>query len=500
MVQKRPRRSKRASKQWSSSVLGTHASGGASGNTRQSRSSRRGGAYQNARGTSVSGRRARSFDYSDRTAEINQMRPNATPVETRNTRNLEDRPTHSQQVMRQEHIKLALLIAIAAVVIGVLAFALGSCVFKASLSGNMALNDSELSAALTKAEEGAPEYILLAGINEHDSEGEAASFLGLLRVNPDGGRMTLMDVPANMSVRYNGRDTMLRNLIREGSRAELVKTVSAKLGCDINHYVQITSDGFVKLVDSLGGIEVNVTTRVDDPRVSTIVIDPGTQTLNGQQALALVSAFDYPDERLTRNTYQNEVFLALANKITSEAGFEFMGSVDALSTDIKTDFTYDDLDKLAHLFMEADPFTTAVVPGSQSVTDGIMTFYPSTAKWEQMRELYQAGEDPVVTVDTSGVDKAKVSMIVLNGSGVDGLALQAKELLEADGWTVSDTGNADSYVYDETLVIYRDESDKAAAQAVVDTLGVGRSVYSSVYYNLSTNIQVVVGKDWRVIS
>ena len=315
MIQKRPRRSKRASKQWSSSVLGTHASGG----TRSSRSSRRGGAYQNARGTSMSGRWGKSFDYSDRTAEINQMRPNATPVETRTTRNLEDRPTRGQQVMRQERIKLGVLIALAAVVIGILAFMLGSCAFKMSLSGNMALDDPELTAALTKAEEGAPEYILLTGINEHDLEGETASFLALLRVNPDGGRMTLMDIPANMSVRYNGHDTMLRNLLREGSRAELVKTVSAKLGCDINHYVQISSDGFVALVDSLGGIEVDVTTRVDDPRVSSIVIDPGRQTLYGQQALALVSAFDYPDERTTRTTYQNEVFLALANKITSES-------------------------------------------------------------------------------------------------------------------------------------------------------------------------------------
>lgn len=41
----------------------------------------------------------------------------------------------------------------------------------------------------------------------------------------------------------------------------------------------------------LGGIEVNVTTRVDDPRVSTIVIDPGTQTLNGQQALSFGKCF-----------------------------------------------------------------------------------------------------------------------------------------------------------------------------------------------------------------
>jgi len=46
------------------------------------------------------------------------------------------------------------------------------------------------------------------------------------------------------------------------------------------------------------------------------------------------------------------------------------------------------------------------------------------------------------------------------------------------------------------LVIYRSDDDKLAAEAIVQDLGTGRAVAAGVYYNLSTNIQVVVGKDW----
>ena len=101
-----------------------------------------------------------------------------------------------------------------------------------------------------------------------------------------------------------------------------------------------------------------------------------------------------------------------------------------------------------------------------------------------------------ISVDTSGVDKSGVSIIVLNGAGIDGYSAQAAEVLKSNGYAIEDTGNAESFVYDETLVIYREEKDKVAAEAIVQALGTGRTVSAGVYYSLKTDIQVVVGKDW----
>lgn len=513
MVQKRTSRRSQKHNDWSSSVIGTHASSNSPRPRSASRPSRSGGAGNSARtsssrtsggtrGTSRGGNstytsRRSPRNLNSRTAEIHQMRPNATPLNA-HVADRESNREHMEAYARKQRRKRVIMVVVLLLLVVCLAFGLGSCVFTSSLSGSMAINDDEVATALTPQEEGQPSYILLAGVNEQKADKPKSSFVALLRVNPEGGRMTLVAIPTNMQIRLNGKDAMLRDVITSGSDADLITTVASQTECEINHYVRISDEGLKSLVDSLGGIEVDVAQRVDDPRYSSIVIDPGVQTLNGEQALMYVSAANYSDGKTMRAQNQATFFQALANSITARSGFDFMMSADAVARNIKTDMSYSDLESLAQAFGKSDSFSAVVMPGTQAVVNDRTFFYASSASWPAIRELFQNGEEPVITIDTSGVDKAKTSIIVLNGSGTDGLAAQAKERLEADGWKVSDTGNADSYVYEETLIVYRDEGDQAAAQAVADTLGVGRTVYSSVYYDLKTNVQVMIGKDWSM--
>ena len=51
-------------------------------------------------------------------------------------------------------------------------------------------------------------------------------------------------------------------------------------------------------------------------------------------------------------------------------------------------------------------------------------------------------------------------------------------------------------VYDETLVIYKEEKFEQQANAVVALLGHGRAVWDSIHYTFDTDILVVVGSDW----
>ena len=140
------------------------------------------------------------------------------------------------------------------------------------------------------------------------------------------------------------------------------------------------------------------------------------------------------------------------------------------------------------------------MPGSQYFSNDVICFAPNTSTWAQTKERFLNGGDPNTSIDTSGVDKSKLSLVVQNGSGTDGFAAQAAQILEQHGYTIQDTGNADSFVYTETLVIYRSQDDEAAAEAIVADLGIGRAVYGSVYYSLKTDIQVVVGQDWKPVN
>ena len=68
------------------------------------------------------------------------------------------------------------------------------------------------------------------------------------------------------------------------------------------------------------------------------------------------------------------------------------------------------------------------------------------------------------------------------------------------GFNVTDVGNADSQVYEETLVVYKDEDKAACAQAVVDAMGVGRTTNASAYYSFDSDVLVMIGRDYAPTS
>ena len=338
---------------------------------------------------------------------------------------------------------------------------------------------------------------MLAGLNG-SGENECASYLAVLRVDYQNNTVSLLNIPSNITATYSDTDskgTMLRDAPHIKDEGELVKQVSSLVGQDINHYVRITGEDFASLVDSLGGLNVNVEQYVDDPTVGTAVLDPGQQTLNGEQALVYVSAKNYTDGYGQRANVQNQVFTAFAQALEDKGGLDFAMSADDIAGKIKTDMSYDEIGKIASLFPNAT-FYSNTVPGSQSVSGNKVSWSVASSSFSQICDQFKNGQNMDTSVDTSGVNKGSVSIVVLNGAGADGYSSQAAQVLANAGYTIKDTGNAESFVYDETLVIYRSDDDKLAAEAIVQDLGTGRAVAAGVYYNLSTNIQVVVGKDW----
>lgn len=403
--------------------------------------------------------------------------------------------------MKRRRRNNIIIAVVAIVVVALLVFNIASCAFRGFASASMALNDEGVQSELVAAKADEPYNILLVGLSNYEAQSEAASFIAILHVDEANHQFSLMNIPNNIKTTF-GQDTqdLLRNAVRYGGEAQLVRAVKDITEIDLSHYLRITEEGLEKLVDDIGGVEMNVEYRVDDPRIGHVVIAPGEQNLNGEQALAFVSATNYTDGRTQRTNNQMDLFFGLINKMTSTEGFGWINDSDVVSSAIKTDMSYDSLSHLATLYSEGSNFYTAIMPGSQYAQNNVICFAPNTKSWEQIKGRFLNGEDPNTSVDTSGVERDKLSIVVQNGSGTDGFAAQAAQILEQHGYIIQDTGNADSFVYTETLVIYKDQDDEAAAEAIVADLGLGRAVYASVYYNLKTDIQVVVGQDWKPIN
>lgn len=473
--------SRRRSSQWSSSVVGTHAS-----------------SQDTTRRRSAASQRHAHRSAARRSAEVNQIGFRTRSVDDRTRQRTSGGRSHAEGVLRRRNNfgRAGLIVAIVAIV--VVALTLGTCAYRWSLSSNMALNDESVSNALVATSSDTdPYYVLLAGITDEGKSTEAASYIAVLRIDPTNKVVSLLNIPSNISTSYSQDtdDDMLRDAPHVADEGELVTQVSSLLGVDINHYLRITDEDFVSLVDSLGGLTMNVEQYVDDPTVGIVVIDPGEQTLSGEQALTYVSAKNYTNGFGQRATIQNEVLTALLESIESKGSLEAVFSADDMAGKIGTDMSYDTLTAIASLYSEATLYS-ATVPGSQITSGDVVYWSVNSSTWASVLEEFIAGEDMDVSVDTSSVDKTALSIIVLNGAGVDGYSASAAAVLTNAGYTVQETGNADSFVYDETLVVYKDADDAVAAEAIVQALGTGRAVSAGVYYLLTTDIQVYVGKDW----
>lgn len=104
---------------------------------------------------------------------------------------------------------------------------------------------------------------------------------------------------------------------------------------------------------------------------------------------------------------------------------------------------------------------------------------------------------PTPTPDTSTLDRATLSVQVLNGSGTPGVASSMKDLLEEKGYAVDNTGNAETYDYETTQIIVKAESEAYIALLEEDlkesySLGTSEATLES---DVPYDVRIIVGKE-----
>ena len=177
---------------------------------------------------------------------------------------------------------------------------------------------------------------------------------------------------------------------------------------------------------------------------------------------------------------------------------------NAIANCVTTDLDHDGLDSIARMFENAKGSVTiygCVIPTSSKTIDGVTYAVLQKDSWTSLLAQVDAGLDPAQTSETSGggsdaIAPSSYQVTIRNGSGVIGCAAQAADKLSAAGYVVIETGNANAFVYNETLVIYNDDADANVAADVVDKLGVGRTVQNPGSYTFDGDILVMVGGDW----
>ena len=183
-----------------------------------------------------------------------------------------------------------------------------------------------------------PLTFLLLGVDSEDYGLNAnAAFNGdtlmLITFNPDTLQTTMVSIPRDTYVPISCRNDAYAKINSAAAYGTtcVIDTVSNFLDVDIDYYVKINFKGVVELVDALGGIEVDVeapTYNADaydgmmceqnSDRLfgeNLVCVEPGWQTLNGEQALAYArNRHLYIGSDLDRIRHQQQVVEAIANK------------------------------------------------------------------------------------------------------------------------------------------------------------------------------------------
>lgn len=408
------------------------------------------------------------------------------------------------------------------------------------LEGNLHAGlDDDLKNVLVESDvTSEPFYMLLLGTDKSDERDASGDFgevyrsdsIMLARIDPVDKKATLIslhrDTLLDMGEYGNQKLNAAYSL---GGASYMVETVSKLAGVPISHYAEVNFDGFKDIVDALGGVEVNVPMEIDDADAGGH-LDAGPQTLNGDQALILCRSRhaydDFGDGDSYRAANQRLVLSAIAKKVLSSDIVTMTNTVQALSNYVTTDLSITEIVAIAQALNGMDvskDLYSAMEPTTSLYIDGDGWYeINSLDEWKAMMarvdqglpptekvEIDEASGTVLATTGDGSVDPSADSgnvqaegvqeggtVIVRNGSGIDGVASEAAEKLSSEGYTV-ETGNADDFSYEETLIVFNENSQGAQAKEIASLLGIGRTQLNHGTYDFDGDFLVVVGSDWN---
>jgi LCP family protein required for cell wall assembly len=216
-----------------------------------------------------------------------------------------------------------------------------------ALSHNNVLQN-KVEKFLSQTNGGEPENILIIGSDKRASmpgdPGRSDTTM-LLRLDPDRNAIALMSIPRDLKVEIPGVGTDKFNAAYSYGGPKLTLRVVKELtGLPINHVVNVDFLGFVRAVDAINCVYVDIDRRYyhsnaeSAEEYSEINIKPGYQLLCGKKALQYVR-YRHTDTDLVRAARQQDFISAARQRVPVQD--LVLGRNDLL--DIFTEYTTSDI-------------------------------------------------------------------------------------------------------------------------------------------------------------
>lgn len=290
----------------------------------------------------------------------------------------------------------------------------------------------------------------------------------LLSINKETGKVTLASFERGIGVPilwgpYEGQWDWLTHMFRYGGAQMMVEEIRDNFLVDVNRYIRVNIRTLVKLIDAIGGIDVELTQAeadhlnnpegtftegyakgigMEDEEQFDLVA--GVNHLNGVTAMVYART-RYIDDDWHRVQRQRKVIMAAAEKLSQLSASEMIATLDAVVPLVQTDLSETEV---AELLTLAPTFMGAEIQQITIPADGTY----GSMKGMDGRSMY--------AVDFNA--NAKILKELLYGVTDEEAA---EEVEEAGGTAATDytnTSRSEGYVSEEDVTA--DEATQAQAE------------------------------------
>ncbi len=230
------------------------------------------------------------------------------------------------------------------------------------------LSSAEVENILTPIESPEePVTILILGRDSRDTEDEMgrADTIMLLYLDPKDSTGSLLSIPRDTLVDIPGHgQDKINAAYAYGGEELMIKTIQDFIGAEINHYVTLDFQGFIDLIDAMGGVDITIDRPLVDEK-SGANLSPGDHHLTGEQALAYTRSRSTELGDIGRIQRQQNLFKEL---IAQKLNVQYLSNVphyfNILIENTRTDLEVLTILRYSKAALSFDPesFGTSIIP------------------------------------------------------------------------------------------------------------------------------------------
>jgi LCP family protein required for cell wall assembly len=294
-----------------------------------------------------------------------------------------------------------------------------------------------------------------------------------------------------------------------GGPALAKKTVEYNFGRRIHYYVLIDFNGFRKVIDKLGGIDIDVPRAINDPTYpdenfgfSPLYIPAGRLHMDGELALKYART-RHQDGDFGRSKRQIQVLLAVRDKaMRLDVIPKLPGLIQEMWGVVQTDLKPQEVIALAQAASKIK--TESIKSGSidQTITVEYREKTGADVLWFDRAKVGQLidqiiPQDTTASAQSGKMKQEAASIIVLNGTSNAQMAEQTTKFLQAQGFQIYSYGNADRFDYANTVLVDYTGTKSATLTELARIFQVDpANIRRITNIKSDVDIRVILGADW----